>query len=373
MYGPDLEKLRELGNQIRAELSQIQDVLHTRASLTEAQPKLAIKVDEEQARVVGLDRSGIARQLDTTLEGTTGGSVLESTEELPVRVRVSDSNRSDLDRIAALDLLPSQTSSSENNQTIPLASVGQVQLVPDLALIPRRDRRRVNIVQGFITSGALPAVVLSEFQRRIHLKNLQLPPGYTLEFGGEAEERGTAIANLLSTVGVLGVLMTATLVLTFNSFAVAGCIGIVALLSVGLGLLGLWISGYPFGFTAILGTIGLIGIAVNEATVVLAALQADPRASLGDRSAVQEVVVHSTRHMIATTITDTAGFTPLLFDPTGFWNPLAIIIAGGLGGVTLLSLYFVPSVYLLLVRRKKSVPTSASHPLPLSYNNIPPI
>ncbi len=365
VYGPDLEKLREFGNQIRAELSQIQDVLHTRASLTEAQPKLAIKVDEEQARVVGLDRSAIARQLDTTLEGATGGSVLESTEELPVRVRISDSNRSDLDRIATLDLLPNRASSSENNQTIPLASVGEVQLVPDLVVIPRRDRRRVNIIQGFITAGALPAVVLSEFQQRIQLKNLQLPPGYTLEFGGEAEERGTAIANLLSTVGVLGVLMTATLVLTFNSFALAGCIGIIALLSVGLGLLALWISGYPFGFTAILGTIGLIGIAVNEATVVLAALQADPRARLGDRSAVQEVVVYSTRHMIATTITDTAGFTPLLFDPTGFWNPLAIIIAGGLGGVSLLSLYFVPSVYLLLARRKRSVSTSASEPIPL--------
>ncbi|MUH00467.1 MMPL family transporter [Scytonema sp. UIC 10036] len=369
VYGPDLEKLRVLGNQIRAELSQIQDVLHTRASLTDAQPKLAIKVDEEQARVVGLDRSAIARQLDTTLEGITGGSVLESTEELPVRVRVSDSNRSELNQIAALDLLPNGASSSDN-KTIPLASVGDVQLVPDLAVIPRRDGRRVNIVQGFITAGALPAVVLAEFQQRIHLKKLQLPPGYTLEFGGEAEERGTAIANLLSTVGVLGVLMTATLVLTFNSFALAGCIGIIALLSVGLGLLALWISGYPFGFTAILGTIGLIGIAVNEATVVLAALQADPLASLGDRSAVQEVVVHSTRHMIATTITDTAGFTPLLFDPTGFWNPLAIIIAGGLGGVTLLSLYFVPSVYLLLARRKKSVPTSASHSVSLYYKKI---
>ncbi|WP_460207340.1 hypothetical protein [Scytonema sp. NUACC21] len=74
--------------------------------------------------------------------------------------------------------------------------------------------------------------------------------------------------------------------------------------------------------------------------------------------------------MIATTITDTAGFTPLLFDPTGFWNPLAIVIAGGLAGATLLSLYFVPSVYLLLARRKKSVPTSASHPVPLSYKKI---
>jgi len=65
---------------------------------------------------------------------------------------------------------------------------------------------------------------------------------------------------------------------------------------------------------------------------------------------------------VATTITDIAGFTPLLFDPTGFWNPLAIVIAGGLGGVTLLSLYFVPAVFLLLMRRKSLNP-NISHAL----------
>lgn len=354
LYGPDLEHLQQLGDRIRAELSQVKDVVHTRASLTEAQPKLALNVDEEQARLVGLDRTAIARQLDASLEGATGGSVLEETEELPVRVRVSNSNRSNLEQITDLNLLPNNHAAADSTQTIPLSSLGEVRLVPDLAVIRRRNGQRVNIVQGFITAGALPASILAEFQQRLQTSNFQLSAGYSFEFGGESEERGTAIANILSTVGVLGVLMTATLVLTFNSFALAGSIAAIAFLSVGLGLGALWLSGYSFGFTAILGSIGLIGIAVNEATVVIAALQADPQANLGDRQAVQEVVVHATRHMIATTITDIAGFTPLLFDPTGFWNPLAIVIAGGLGGVTLLSLYFVPSVYLLLRRQKSN-------------------
>jgi multidrug efflux pump subunit AcrB len=301
---------------------------------------------------VGLDRTAIARQLDTTLEGATGGSVLEATEELPVRVRISNSNRSDLEQIATLDLLPNSSSTREGVQTIPLSTVGKIRLVPDLAVIPRRNGQRVNIVQAFIVAGQLPASILSEFQQRLQTSHFQLPAGYSFEFGGESEEQGTAVTNLMSTVGVLGVLIAATLVLTFNSFMLAGSIALIAVLSAGLGLGALWLSGYPFGFTAILGTIGLIGIEVNEATVVLAALQADSQASLGDRKAVQEVVVHATRHMIATTITDIGGFTPLLFDPTGFWNPLAIVIAGGLLGVTLLSLYFVPSLYLLLVRAK---------------------
>ncbi|NJP10760.1 MAG: efflux RND transporter permease subunit [Leptolyngbyaceae cyanobacterium RU_5_1] len=352
LYGPDLEQLQQLGNQMRAELAQLKDVIHTRASLTEARPKLAINVDEEQARLVGLDRTAIARQLDATTEGATGGSVLEATEELPVRVRLSDANRSNLSQLTALDLVPNSTAARDSGQTIPLSAIGKLDLVPELASIPRRNGQRVNIIQGFITAGTLPASVLAEFQQRLQADHVQLPPGYAFEFGGESEERGSAVANLLSTVGVLGILLLATLVLTFNSFALAGSILLIAILSAGLGLAALWVSGYPFGFTGILGTIGLIGIGVNEATVVLAALQADPEARSGDRAAVQNVVVHATRHMIATTITDIAGFTPLLFDPTGFWNPLAIVIAGGLTGVTLLSLYWVPSVYLLLTRHK---------------------
>ncbi|MBD2001090.1 efflux RND transporter permease subunit [Leptolyngbya sp. FACHB-541] len=352
LYGPDLAQLEQLGNQMRSQLAQVEEVLHTRASLAEALPKLAVTVDEDQARLVGIDRTAIAQQLETALEGSTGGSVLEATEELPVRVRLSDANRSDLNQIAALDLLPGDRSASGNGQTIPLSNVSEIELVPDQAVIARRNGQRVNVVQGFITAGALPASIQTAFQQQLETSNFQLPPGYSFEFGGESEERGTAVANLLSTVGVLAVLMIATLVLTFNSFALAGSILLIAILSAGLGLLALWISDYPFGFTAILGTIGLVGIAVNEATVVLAALQADPDAGLGDRKAVQDVVVHATRHMVATTITDIAGFTPLLFDPTGFWNPLAVVIAGGLGGVTLLSLYFVPAVYLLLMEQK---------------------
>ncbi|MEQ8836643.1 MAG: efflux RND transporter permease subunit, partial [Lacipirellulaceae bacterium] len=85
LYGPDLDVLRELGDEVRAVLSETPEVIHTTASLAEALPKLAIDVDEEQARLAGLDNATIARQLDASLEGAIGGSLLEATEELPVR------------------------------------------------------------------------------------------------------------------------------------------------------------------------------------------------------------------------------------------------------------------------------------------------
>jgi multidrug efflux pump subunit AcrB len=108
-----------------------------------------------------------------------------------------------------------------------------------------------------------------------------------MEYGGEADARGNAIGNLLSTVGVLAILMTATLVLSFNSFGLAALIGSVALFAVGLAALALKLFGSLFGFTAILGTLGLIGLAINDSIVVLAALREDPDARRGNPQATE--------------------------------------------------------------------------------------
>ncbi|MGJ5672485.1 MAG: efflux RND transporter permease subunit [Nostochopsis sp.] len=361
LYGPDLQRLQELGNQMRLVLDQIPDVLHTRATLAEALPKLSLKIDEEEARLAGLDKSAIAEQLDNSLEGAVGGSVLEDTENLPVRVRLSNSKRGNLDQISSLDLLSNDTSTSgQERARIPLSAVGHVQLMPDVATIFRRNRQRVNKLQGLLSAGVLPAKVLADFQHRLAASNFKLPPGYSLDLGGEAETRSTAVTNLLSTVSILLVLMVGTLVLAFNSFAIAGVLGLIAILAAGFGLGSLSVFGYPFGFNPILATIALIGIGINEATVVLAALLEDPLAQQGDRQAVREVVVHATRHMISTTITDMCGFFPLLFDSTGFWPPFAIVMIGGLVGITQLSLYCVPPAFLVLTRRRSKTSSFTS-------------
>jgi multidrug efflux pump subunit AcrB len=110
-------------------------------------------------------------------------------------------------------------------------------------------------------------------------------------------------------------------------------------------MLALWIGGYPFGFMAIIGIMGLIGVAINDSIVVLAALQARTVAGRNDLEQVVETVIKSTRHVVATTFTTIAGFTPLILDGGQFWPPLAVAIAGGVGGATLLALVFVPAAY----------------------------
>jgi len=350
LYGPDLDVLRAKGEQLRGMLAEIPTVTHTAAGLTQSVPQLALRVDEEQARLSGLDHVSIADHLNTTLEGAVGGSVLQGTEQLPVRVRVDQTARGQYSRIVSLNLQPPRAH-GETPSLVPLETIADVALTPELATIPRRDGQRVNVVQAYIAAGVLPGEVLAMFQESLARSDFQLPGGYRFEYGGEAAERNDAVNNLMANVTPLLVIMLATLVLSFSSFRLAGVIGAVGGLSVGLGMAMLWLFGYPFGFMAIIGTMGLVGVAINDSIVVLAALREDSRAWQGDAQAVGDVVVRSTRHVMATSFTTMAGFMPLLLDGGPLWPPLAITIAGGVLGATLLALYFTPSAYLLVMGR----------------------
>ncbi|MEM9769419.1 MAG: efflux RND transporter permease subunit, partial [Cyanobacteria bacterium P01_D01_bin.71] len=107
--------------------------------------------------------------------------------------------------------------------------------------------------------------------------------------------------------------------------------------------------------------------------VVLAALREDPAARQGDRAATEQVVLHATRHVVATTVTTITGFIPLMLDNTGFWPPLAIAIAGGLGGATILALYYIPAAHILITRRTitKSAPLSPASSTSVSAPTLP--
>ncbi|QDU81783.1 Cobalt-zinc-cadmium resistance protein CzcA [Polystyrenella longa] len=351
IYGPDLERLKNLGDEARRILARADNVLHTRAVISEDLPKIGLEIDEVEARLLGMNHTQIAEQMNGALEGFSGGSILEATEELPVRVRVSGTNRSRLAEIMSLDLVkPVGDVESDQLTTVPLSVLAKANLIPESAGITRHNRRRVNTVQGFIKAGVLPAEVVADFTHLLEENNFTLPPGYKARFGGEAAERDNAVGNLMASVGMLMVLMISTLVLSFNSFRLAGMILVVAALAVGPGLGSLWVAGYPFGFMAIIGTMGLVGVAINDSIVVLAALRADDRARNGDVEAVHHIVMDESRHVLATTITTIAGFLPLLIAGGGFWPPLAIAISGGVSAATIMALLFIPCSYLLMTR-----------------------
>jgi multidrug efflux pump subunit AcrB len=224
-------------------------------------------------------------------------------------------------------------------------------LSSEVASIPRIDGKRTNEIKAYITAGTLPHLVITEFKQKLEDSGFTLPPGYSMEYGGEAAKRDEAVGNLMSDIPLLIMLMIATLVASFRSFRVAFIVAVVGGLSVGLGLGALWAFRFPFGFMGVVGTMGLVGVAVNDAIVVMAGIRDNKSARAGVPEAIADIVIRRTRHIVATSLTTMVGFTPLVLGGGGFWPPVAITIAAGVGGATMLALFFVPSFYLLFIGR----------------------
>ena len=289
ILGPDLDVLQRVGEEARRVVAAVPDVIHTKMSVGGSRPKLEVVLDEAALGRTGLGNRQVAAQLYASLEGAEGGSLLEATEELPVRVRLAGAAREDLDDVASVDLFPAPGGEGPR-RPVPLSAVGTPVLVPEEGAITRLDGRRYNAVQGVIEAGMLPAVVLARVQDALAAASFDLPPGYEMRIAGEAEERDDAVEKLLASVSVLVLMMIGVLVLSFSSFRLAGVILLIGGMSIGLGLLALWVFDQNFGFMAISGVMGLVGLAINDSIAVLAGLQKDPAVVGGDVAAAEQVV-----------------------------------------------------------------------------------
>ncbi len=351
VVGPDVDLLRELGDDLRRRLSEVRAVTYTATGLAPGEPKVELVPDEDAVRAAGLALRDVAEQLRTALDGVTGGTVLEGTEEIPVRVQAPADYRRDPTRVLSAAVVPPGLPPPVQPTPIaapPLAALARARLVPELGGIARRNGERQNTVQAFLEPYALISASLDDLRARLAERPVELPAGYRLEFGGEDEERAEALSSMLAYAGPLFVVMAGTVILSFDSFRLASVIFAVGGLSVGLALLGVFLFGHPLGFLAIVGTMGLVGLSINGAIIVLAALRADPRARSGDPDAIREVVVAATRHILATTLTTIGGFVPLIVFGGRFWPPLATAIAGGVAGSAILSLILVPALFVWL-------------------------
>ena len=343
IYGPSIARLQEIGEQVRLLLQQHPGVLHTQVTMPRGKPKLWIDADENAVRLAGLSLSDVSRQLQGNLEGSIGGSILEGIEELPVRVRLPQAGRDNIMAIRSTNLV-----SPSGDRWIPLAAVARAELRPEIGEIGRKDGIRCNTIKGYVKNDALPIDVTREVLGQLDASGFELPPGYRLEIGGDSEEEAGAIGNLKTYVPVLVTLTVATLILVFRSVALSIVLASVAVLSVGPGLLSTWLFGFPISFNTILGSLGLIGVALNDNIVVLAAIRANPLARAGDHEAIVEEISDSTRHILSTTLTTAGGFIPLILAGGDFWPPLAVVIAGGVIGATLIALLYIPATYVLL-------------------------
>ncbi|MEM1387846.1 MAG: efflux RND transporter permease subunit [Pseudomonadota bacterium] len=368
--GADLSTLRAIGEDAQAVIAGLPLVTQTRSTVTGGAPQMRFEIDETAVRLLGLNVVDVAGQLQNGLVGVTGGSLVEGTDQLPVRVRWDNATRSDTQSIGDTPILlpgAAQLAATGILPSVPLSDLANPVLEPAESVITRRNGERINTVQAYIVPGVLPEEALQSVLQALDAANFAVPAGYRIELGGDSDARSDTIGNLMASVGLIVTLTIATIVLTFNSFRLTVVALIVCGLSAGLSMLSLAVMQYPFGINAVIGVIGSIGVSINAAIIILSGLQNDPRAARGDREAMAEVVTGSSRHIISTTITTFGGFLPLILEGGGFWPPFAVAIAGGVLLSAVVSFYFTPPMFALIHRREKAEPSTeeAAAPQPL--------
>lgn len=179
LYGPSLDRLQQIGEVLRLGLQEDADVLHTQASIPRGTPKLWFTANEDSVRGAGLDLASVAGQLQSNLEGSVGGSVLENLEQLPVRVKYTDSQRGSLADIASMQLV-----TPGNQHWISMQALGEIELRPELGGITRFNAQRTNRIKAYTRNGALPLDITFRVLQKLESEGFEMPAGYRLELGG---------------------------------------------------------------------------------------------------------------------------------------------------------------------------------------------
>jgi len=367
VLGPDLGVLESVGDDLRAIISRVPGITYTRTTLKAGRPMISVEAREDDVSVTGLTLSQVEQQLQALTTGTVVSYLIEQTQQVPVRLIANRANRSGIDSIANMSLIGGLGPREQDRSyaDVPVSAVADVKLTTKVGGINHRNGERVNKVQAYLEFGVLPEVPFKAVKAAIAKEGLEVPPGYRIEYGGESAERNEALGQLFGTVGMLVVMMLLALVLTFNSFRLAFVTFAAAVQAAGLGLFSLWFFDYPLSFVVIFGLMGLVGLAINAAIVILSELRGNTAARSGDIDAVVDGVMNTGRHILSTTITTVGGFMPLILAGGPFWPPFAVAIAGGAFLSMIVSFYFAPAAFIYITGWS---PVSAPGELPKPRN-----
>jgi len=242
-------------------------------------------------------------------------------------------------------------------RTVPLSQFATFAYEQEYPLIWRRNRVPTLTVRADIRPGVLPATVVAALQPQIHALDESLQKPYAVALGGIAEESAASSASVFAVIPLMLTLMVVVLMVALGSFArVAMVLTLLPLGLVGV-VLALLIGNRPLGFVAILGILSLLGMIAKNAVILISQIEADRERGLSVRDAVLEASASRFRPLMLTAISTVLGLIPIA--PTVFWGPMAFAIMGGLLVATMLTLVFLPAVYVAVFARgsTRSAPT----------------
>jgi multidrug efflux pump subunit AcrB len=347
--GPDPAKLRELADRAKQVLEEDGGAKGVRHDWRERENVVRPTLFESQARRNGITRVDVSHALRTGFEGravgfyrdpghagTGAGTFPQETRLLPIIARPPLDERSDVGAIESMQIW-----SPVAARMIPLSQVvSGVEVVWEDPLIARRDRFPTITVHADPRAG-LPSELFNRVRAKVEA--IELPPGYSLEWGGEYEDSGRARRALAEPLPYFGAMMVFIVVCLFNSIRTTVLIWLVMPLVIIAVTAGLLVTGKPFGFMALLGVLALGGELIKAQIVVLSKARAEIDKGKSPYQALLDAGTVKLRPVSMVVITTVLGMIPLLVDP--FFGAMAVCIMFGLSFAAVLALFVTPVMY----------------------------
>ena len=340
LFGPDLNVLAKKGQEIEALTKQVEGTTGVSMEQIAGEAQLVVRPDREALARYGMAVEEIISIISDGVGGESAGQVINGNERYDIYVRLEKAARANADAISNLLL------ESPNGAWVRLGEVASVEIEAGPPQIRRDDVQRRVVIQSNVEGRDMGGLV-EELDQRIK-SEIELPPGYSVVFGGQYENQQRAQERLMVVVPISLVLIFLLLYFAFGSLGQAGLIMVNVPLALIGGIIALWISGQYLSVPGSIGFIALFGIAVLNGVVMVTSINERVTKLESVTTAIEQGANSRLRPVLMTALMTAFGLIPLLLASgigSEVQRPLATVVVGGVFSSTLLTLLVLPVLY----------------------------
>ena len=340
IFGEDLDTLKRLGDRVAEIIRTVPGAVDVQVDQVSGTPQLLIRPDREKLARYGLSLADVQEVIEIGVGGKSVGEIFEGLKRFDIFVRLKPGYRNDPEHIGNLLLR------TPGGGFIPLREVAEIREIIGPRQITREDIQRFITVQCNVSGRDIGSFV-EEARDKIN-RELKLPPGYLITWGGEFELKEEANRRLRVVIPVTLALVFFMLFMSFGSVRLSALIMANLPLALVGGLVALWLTGQYLSVPASVGFIALFGIALENGMVLVTCIRQLQEKGLPVEEAAFKGALLRLRPVLMTALTSALGLLPLLFATgTGseIQRPLAAVVIGGLFTSTLNTLFLLPALY----------------------------
>ena len=345
LSGPNIAKVKELSESLAAIVRSNPHLNNVVFNWME--PARVVKVDvlQDKARQLGVSSEDIATTLNSVLNGTSITQVRDSIYLINVVDRATAPERASIETLRDLQLI------GLGGQSVPLGAVANIRYEIEQPTIWRRSRLPTITLQASIRDDVQPNTVGEQLAPRVADFEKRLPSGYSVVVGGSVEESAKSQGPIKAVLPLMLFIMATILMIQLQSFSRLFLVWAVAPLALIGVVLALLPSGAPLGFVAILGVLALIGILIRNSVILIVQIEELRKEGRPAWEAVVEATEHQFRPIMLTAAAASLALIPIAREI--FWGPMAYAMMGGIIVGTLLTLLFLPALYVAWFRIKQ--------------------